>query len=97
MICRVCKSRFADFPPWEFDFVPPHGKFKMFLSKITFNLVRRNGIYPKRVISHLRRIRRFYSNEVWICSDECKELERRIEISKREEEFLLSLDRGRER
>ena len=73
MLCKNCNQRYADFPEEDFKFVPPHGKLKMFFSRITFNLIKRNGFYPKDENADWRRAEKFYSDEWELCSNECKD------------------------
>jgi len=71
MLCKICEQRYAPFPEEDYAFVPPHGKIRMFLSQITFNLIRRNGTYEKKRGAAFRRQEVFYNNEKGIC-EECE-------------------------
>ena len=70
MICPICKQRYADLPEEDFLFVGPHGKIKMFFSRITFNLIKRNGYYPKHREAEFNRGIAFGSNEIRCCGDQ---------------------------
>lgn len=69
MICPVCKSRWASFPYEDFEFIAPHGKIKMFFSRITFNFIKRNGWYPKHEEAGFNRGIAYGSNEVMCCEN----------------------------
>lgn len=74
MICPVCKSRWAGFPEGDFRFVGPHGKIKMFFSRITFNLIKRNGFYSRHKEAGFNRGIAYGSNEIRCCgSPDCLE------------------------
>lgn len=70
MICPVCKQRWAGWPKKDFEFIAPHGKIKMFFSRITFNLIKRNGFYPKHEEAGFNRGVVFGSNEIRCCGDQ---------------------------
>jgi len=70
MICPVCKQRWAGFPEEDFQFVKPHGKIKMFFSRITLNLIKRNGYYPKHKEAGFNRGVAWGSNEIKCCGDQ---------------------------
>lgn len=74
MICPVCKQRWAGFPEKDFKFIGPHGKIKMFFSRITFNLIKRNGWYPKHEEAGFNRGMAYGNNKIVCCgSPDCLE------------------------
>lgn len=72
MLCKSCNTRYAPFPEEDYDFIPSHGKIKMFLSRITFNLIKRNGLYPKTKEAGDRRVANYNNDNLGFCSEDCE-------------------------